>query len=165
MFGVSEAIKSTIIELPYSNQEFSMVLILPEPQLGIDSLVKQIKVEHLEEIFMNLYDDEVEVQIPKFKFEQDYDLAGPLYSMGMKRIFDPRFSDFSGFLEPQNSTSGNSTDDEINDVNNSANDDYFNNKINRKVIINSVVHKAFISVDEEGTEAAAATSLLIARSG
>lgn len=163
MFGVSESIKSTIIELPYANQEFSMILILPEPQMGIDSLIKQIKVEHLEEILTNLYDDEVEVQIPKFKFEQEFELAGPLYSMGMRNIFDPRFSDFSGFIE-ETSPSTNSTDNEINDVNN-TNDDFFNNKINKKVIINSVVHKSFISIDEEGTEAAAATSLLIARSG
>lgn len=159
MYGISESIKSTILELPYSNQEFSMVLILPDLQMGIDSLIKQIKVEHLDEIFMNLYDDEVEVQIPKFKFDQEFDLAGPLYSMGMKRIFDPRFSDFSGFLEPDNN---NSTENEIS-VNPS--DDYFINKSNKKVIINSVVHKSFIAVDEEGTEAAAATATLIARSG
>lgn len=168
MYGVSESIKSTIIELPYSNQEFSMVLILPVPQMGIDSLVKQLKVEHLEEILSNLYDEEVEVQIPKFKFEQEFELAGPLYSMGMKRIFDPRFSDFSGFLEtpPPSNRSGlhaNSTavDDELNTVT-TADDQY---KLNKKVIINSVVHKAFISIDEEGTEAAAATAMLIARSG
>ena len=162
MYGVSESIKSTIIELPYANQEFSMVLILPVPQMGIDSLVKQLKVEHLEEILANLYDEEVEVQIPRFKFEQEFELAGPLYSMGMKRIFDPRFSDFSGFLEPPaNRSASNSTADELNDVN----DDLFNNKLNKKVIINSVVHKAFISIDEEGTEAAAATATLIARSG
>lgn len=144
-----------------------MVLMLPEPQMGIDSLVKQLKVEHLEEILMNLYDEEVEVQIPRFKFEQEFELAGPLYSMGMKRIFDPRFSDFSGFLEPPSNRSGlhsNATaDEELNDV--TTHDDLFNNKLNRKVIINSVVHKAFISIDEEGTEAAAATALLIARSG
>lgn len=185
MYGVSETIKSTMIELPYSNQEFSMVIILPEPQMGIDSLVKQLKVEHLEEILGSLFDEEVEVQIPRFKFEQEFELAGPLYSMGMKRIFDPRFSDFSGFLEPpappanrsalhsnglhsnglhSNGLHSNSTaDEELNDV--STGDDLFNNKMNKKVIINSVVHKAFISIDEEGTEAAAATAMLIARSG
>lgn len=141
--------------------------MLPVPQMGIDSLVKQLSVEHLDEILSNLYDEEVEVQIPRFKFEQEFELAGPLYSMGMKRIFDPRFSDFSGFLEPPaTNRSGlhNSTaDDELNDV--ATPDDLYNNKLNKKVIINSVVHKAFISIDEEGTEAAAATAMLIARSG
>ena len=161
MYGISETIKSTILELPYSNQEFSMIIILPDLSMGIDSLIKQIKVEHLEEILMNLYDDEIEVQIPKFKFEQEFELAGPLYSMGMKKIFDPRFSDFSGFLEQTNLTVSNSTEDDLNDV---TNDDYFN-RSNKKVIINSIIHKAFISCDEEGTEAAAATAVLIARSG
>lgn len=86
MYGVSETIKSTILELPYANQEFSMILILPEPQLGIDSLVKQIKVEHLEEIFMNLYDDEVEVQIPKFKFEQEFGKSIDGFSIIIEKI-------------------------------------------------------------------------------
>ena len=146
MHGVSETLKATILELPYANQDFSMMVILPEPSRGVDALIKILNPANLEEAISNMYDDEVNVYLPKFKSEQDLDLAGPLYSMGVKKLFDPRYSDLSGFFAPTTNQSDTSLQ-------------------TKGIVVNSVVHKAFISVNEEGTEAAASTAILLSRSG
>ncbi|RWS14580.1 serpin SMSB4 variant-like protein [Dinothrombium tinctorium] len=146
MFGVSENLRSTILDIPYANQDFSMLIILPETSKGVDSLVRNLSPQDLDTVINNLYDDEVYLALPRFKFEQEFELAGPLYSMGIKKLFDPRFSDLSGFFASVKKS---------NDSNFPA----------IGITVNSIVHKSFISVNEEGTEAAAATALLIARSG
>jgi serine protease inhibitor len=147
MTGVSDTLRCRMLELPYADRSLSMLVLLPDPQAGVDQLLKRLRPDSLRQLLGALYEDEVVVRMPKFKFEQEFELAGPLYSMGVRRVFDPRHSDFSGFLEPPSDTSSNSTSDQL------------------PVIVNSVVHKALIAVDEEGTEAAAATATLIARSG
>lgn len=144
MVGVSESLRCRILELPYSDRTLSMLILLPDPQAGVDQLLKRLRSDSLRSIVAQMYEDEVVVRLPKFKFEQEFELAGPLYSMGVRRVFDPRHSDFSGFI------------DTTSDLNNTQ---------SLPVIVNSVVHKALIAVDEEGTEAAAATATLIARSG
>jgi len=116
-------------------------VILPEAKKGLDSLIRGIKPADLYELVGNMFADEVKVSLPAFKMEQHFELAGPLYSMGIRQLFDPRYSDLSGFFE--NATSIGQ----------------------QKVTVNSVVHKAYITVNEEGTEAAAATALIFGRSG
>ncbi|XP_027766959.1 serpin B6-like, partial [Empidonax traillii] len=74
---------------------------------------------------------EVRVSLPRFKLEEDYDLKPILSSMGMPDAFDLGKADFSGI------SSGN------------------------ELVLSEVVHKSFVEVNEEGTEAAAATAGLV----
>jgi serpin B len=74
----------------------------------------------------------VELSMPKFKFESEYGLKDLLTGMGMTNAFDPDTADFSG----------------IDDL--------------HPLYIDNALHKAFIAVDEKGTEAAAATVILMA---
>ena len=69
--------------------------------------------------------------MPKFSFDSSFSLKSALSALGMPIAFDPNKADFSGIT-------GN-TDLHISDV----------------------VHKAFVAVDEEGTEAAAATGVMV----
>jgi len=118
-----------------------MMIILPEIHRGVDALVRGLQPEDIYNIINNgLYYDDVEVWLPKFKMEQEFDLAGPLFSMGVKKLFDPRFADLSAFF---------------------TNDTKFDNG----VTVNNIVHKTAIEVNEEGTEAAAATAIVMSRSG
>lgn len=71
---------------------------------------------------------EMELHLPKFKLEDDYDLKSVLSDMGMPDAFDQSKTDFSGM-------SGNN-----------------------ELVLSKVVHKSFVEVNEEGTEAAAATA-------
>ena len=79
--------------------------------------------------------NEIEVHLPKFELTQQFDLKHILPKMGAKDMFIPQIADFSGI----------STDEPL--------------------FVSSVVHKAFVKVYEEGTEAAAATAVVIAGSG
>lgn len=74
---------------------------------------------------------EVRVSLPRFKLEEDYDLKPVLSSMGMPHAFDLGKADFSGM------SSGN------------------------ELVLSEVVHKSFVEVNEEGTEAAAATAAVM----
>lgn len=74
---------------------------------------------------------EVELAVPQFKLEETYDLKKLLVSMGMVDAFDQARSDFSG-MSPCND-----------------------------LVLSEVLHKAFVEVNEEGTEAAAATAAIM----
>lgn len=77
---------------------------------------------------------EVELYLPKLKMEENYDLTSTLSNMGIQNAFVPVLADFTRM---------------------SAKKDLF---------ISKVIHKAFVEVSEEGTEAAAATGVLVMRS-
>lgn len=149
MFANSEELSVSIIDLPYITSAYSMLIILPDETRSIDNLVSTIKAEDIYHLVTSMYSDEIEVTMPKFQLQQEFDLAGPLYSLGLKSLFDPRMADLSGFLDDkQFSHSSNSSSPSVD-----------------MMAVNNVVHKATIAVDEEGSEAAAATAFVLSRSG
>lgn len=85
----------------------------------------------LQDIVGNLQHQEVALSMPKFEFESSFDLKNTLSDMGMPAAFSPLESNLSGM---------NGTGD---------------------LYITDVVHKAFVAVDEAGTEAAAATAVIV----
>jgi serpin B len=82
-----------------------------------------------------LEERKVALLLPKFSFEQEFSLAETLQKMGMPAAFEPGRADFSGM------------DGE------------------GMLAISDVFHKAFVTVDEKGTEAAAATAVIVFRGG
>ncbi len=87
--------------------------------------------QKLEEIFQRLSPTGVALGLPKFSYSSEFGLADTLKSMGLVDAFDPQAADFSGM-------------DGLRDL-----------------YIGSVIHKAFVAVDEKGTEAAAATAVIM----
>uniref|UniRef100_A0A8C6T1D7 Serpin B6 n=1 Tax=Neogobius melanostomus TaxID=47308 RepID=A0A8C6T1D7_9GOBI len=126
-----------ILELPYKGKDLSMIILLPndieDDTTGLEKLEKELTYEKFKEWTRKdtMRRVEVKVSLPRFKMEESYDLKKVLTSMGMVDAFDVSKSDFSGMSE--------------------AND----------LAISAVVHKAFVEVNEEGTEAAAATGITI----
>uniref|UniRef100_A0A668AQC9 Leukocyte elastase inhibitor n=1 Tax=Myripristis murdjan TaxID=586833 RepID=A0A668AQC9_9TELE len=126
-----------ILELPYKGKDLSMLIFLPKEMeddtTGLEKLEKELTYEKFVEWTQPHMMDTVEVQVglPRFKMEESYDLKDILTRMGMVDAFDVRMSDFSG-MSP-------------------AND----------LVLSQVVHKAFVEVNEEGTEAAAATGVIM----
>ncbi|KAH9522930.1 hypothetical protein DERF_006484 [Dermatophagoides farinae] len=143
MFGLSESLGVTAVEIPYSNPDYSMLIMLPDQSRSLDTLIRDLSLPKLQELFDQMYDDEVMLMIPRFHAEQEFELAGALFSLGIKKLFDPRYANLAMiFAGKSNQTSSSN-----------------------KIALDSVVHKSFIAVNEEGTEAAAATAMIFARSG
>ncbi|XP_071767969.2 leukocyte elastase inhibitor [Centroberyx gerrardi] len=128
-----------ILELPYMEEELSMFVLLPEESAdGSDPLLKlekELTQEKLDEWTNRDNMDihsEILVHLPKFKLEEQYELNEPLGKLGMTDVFCGAKADLSGM----NGEGG--------------------------LFLSTVAHKAFVEVNEEGTEAAAATAGLIA---
>ncbi|XP_013788122.1 leukocyte elastase inhibitor-like [Limulus polyphemus] len=136
LYGVNEVLECQVLELPFSGDDFSMVILLPKNRyFGVDSLSRLITPDQVSNIFFSVYPTDVWVSLPKFRSESNFDLTFVLQKMGLRDIFSPRYANLSGFTEKQ-----------------------------EVITVDAVHHKAFIEVNEEGAEAAAATGILAARS-
>ena len=126
-----------LAELPYKGDDLSMVVILPQDDLA--ELENRLGSDSLRAWIGQLQHRPVHVYLPKFKLETDYQLKDTLRAMGLSRAFvDPTRPDgaqFDGMCA--------SRDPE------------------HKLSIGNVVHKAFVDVNEKGTEAAAATAVIM----
>lgn len=121
-----------VVELPYRGGDLAMVVIAPNRADGLDALERRLDGEKLNRWVGQLHQRKVNVFLPKFKAETSYDLVGTLTAMGMGSAFGAQ-ADFSGMT-----ASGS-----------------------RELYISGVFHKAFVDVNEEGTEAAAATAVVM----
>ena len=128
LFNVGDGIEGG--ELPYGNQAFTMVLVMPPRGGSVDDLVASLDADAWQSWMERIDYRKGPVALPKWEMEYEARLDTALIDMGMGVAFDPARADFSR-LTPDP----------------------------RGVFISSVAHKTFLKVDEEGTEAAAATSV------
>ncbi|XP_066527945.1 leukocyte elastase inhibitor-like [Hoplias malabaricus] len=122
-----------ILEMPYAGKELSMIIMLPneieDNSTGLEKLEQNLTYKNFVEWTRPERMDNVmvEVFVPRFKLEETYDMKELLVSMGMVDAFDDTKCDFS-HMSPSND-----------------------------LVLSKVIHKSFVEVNEEGTEAAAAT--------
>lgn len=122
-----------ILELPYGNGDLSMLLILPDRKDGLANLEETLTAENLRMWVQRLRKTKVKVLLPRFKMTSTFSLKHALISMGMADAFDMDKADFSGMDGHE-----------------------------QWLYIDAALHKAFVKVNEEGTEAAAATAVIMA---
>jgi serpin B len=130
-FGYAEFPDLQVLELPYAGDEISMVVLLPRVVDGLGKLEALLTMENLASWTAGLPTQKVRVFLPKFTATSEFSLADTLAAMGMPDAFDINRADFSGMDGK------------------------------RDLSISKVIHKAFVKVDEEGTEAAAATAVTV----
>ncbi len=128
-----------VLELPYEGDEVSMFIFLPE--LGeMAELEDNMTIGQLDAWMASRSTTQGSIKIalalPKFKVETTYTMSNILQDMGMPYAFSSKNADFSGMAETYP----------------------------EKLYITQVIHKAFVEVDEQGTEAAAATAVIIGAS-
>ena len=128
------------VELPYRGGKLAMVLIAPNSAAGLSAVEKQLSSRALDGWVKNMRKRKVHVFMPRFRSETSYKLNETLKAMGMPSAFkDPRFKGGAKFGGMTTST------DPM-----------------EQLYIAWVQHKAFVDVNEEGTEAAAATGVAMA---
>ncbi len=131
--GYLELDGSQILRLPYVSDGISLVVILPRKADGLKDLEDRLTGETLTNWLSSLGPGQkkVEVWLPRFRLEHRFPLKRTLSSMGVKDAFDPGKADFSAMSGARPG-----------------------------LFISEGFHKAFVEVNEEGTEAAAATGLV-----
>lgn len=130
----AEIPEGQIIELPFEDHELSMIFMLPK---DIDAASQDLNAETWQSWMKHLSASQrVELIIPRFRLEQSLDkLPENFRAMGMRDAFNAGRADFTGILAPGKDN----------------------------LYISEIVHKAFLEVLEEGTEAAAATQVGFAK--
>ena len=125
------------VDLPYAGKAVSMTILLPD-QGRFQEFEESMDQETAARIIREMEFQQLRLKLPKFRFESKFMLSETLRSMGMTEPFDPGFADFSG-MDGRSCKAG---DQEC-------------------LFIGEAIHKAHVSVDEEGTEAAAATAVIM----
>jgi serpin B len=122
------------LELPYESDELSMIVFLPNDVSGLSALEQSLTASNTQLWLRELAPiPKVILSMPKFKMTQQFGLNGALSAMGMPQVFEKDSANFSGMDGK------------------------------RDFVMSAVIHKAYIDVSEEGTEAAAATAAVISR--
>ncbi|VDN08202.1 unnamed protein product, partial [Thelazia callipaeda] len=114
-----------LLRLPYIGNEVEMIAILPRNRFNLPNVLRNLTGQSLLYYIYNAREHEVELHLPKFKLNGDYNLKDILEKLNITKIFhaDANFSELTF----------------------------------RQIFVNNIVHKSFIEVNEEGTEAAAST--------
>ncbi len=119
------------IELPYVDGSLAMLVVIPDAG-RFDAVQSGLSAGLLDEVLKGLGDSEVQLALPRFEFRTQAGLKDALTELGMPVAFEGGKADFSR-MSPEG----------------------------KSLYIQDVIHEAFISVDEEGTEAAAATAVVV----
>lgn len=123
------------VELPYEGLEISMIILFPDAGT-FREFEKSLDADEITGILEDFERENVEFTMPQFEFELGIELGDTLNAMGMQDAFDGAASDFSG-VDGRSCIAGDAP----------------------CLFISDVFHTAFVAVDEEGTEAAAATTV------
>lgn len=128
MYNYGENKDLQILEMPYVGGDISMLVLLPKN--NILDIEKILTTENINSWKKGMVEQKVELSLPKFKFEAEYQMGKDLSEMGMPTAFNESKADFSGMTTADS------------------------------LYISQVIHKSFIEVAEYGTEAAAATTII-----
>ena len=130
-FKYYEDDKYKVLELPYAVPEVAMMIYLPRYVSDFVNLQKDLDVKFISRYASRMRKRKVIVQIPKFKMTSELNLKDFMKALGVSDLFDASAADLSGITGFKG------------------------------LHVQTAVHKAFVDVSEEGTEAAAATAVVV----
>ncbi|XP_070796856.1 leukocyte elastase inhibitor-like [Pituophis catenifer annectens] len=131
--GHTDGKSAQILCLPYVDELLSMIIILPNDISHLEQVEAALTCKNLASWLSpgNLRERPVEIYIPRFKLEACYDLNVTLQGLGLIDVFSKAKADLLG-MSPS-----------------------------RQLFLSTVVHKAYVDINEVGTEAAAATGVAV----
>jgi serpin B len=119
-----------LLEMAYKDSELSMVVLLPAQVDGLAQLEKKLNAQTLAKWLEKAHPTKVVVTLPKFTMRSRLPLAEKLQAMGMTAAFREQEADFTGMTLDK-----------------------------PPLFVSTVIHEAWVDVNEKGTEAAAATAV------
>ena len=119
------------ISLAYGDGQMSLYIFLPVPETDLNTFFQHLNAEAWEQWMSQFRERRVSLTMPKFKLEYERTLNAPLKALDMGVAFNPKLADFSRMAPVET--------------------------LDENLYIREVLHKTAIEVNEEGTEAAAAT--------
>ncbi len=137
----TETADADVVELPYRGDATAMLLVIPKEVDGLASVERSLDGPLLQSITSGLEEERLTLRLPRFEVApaSALPLGRLLQALGMQSAFDPELADFTGIANPPSRAD--------------------------RLYVGEVFHKAFVKVDEKGTEAAAATAVMIPRGG
>lgn len=118
------------VNLPYADGRLSMFVFLPKEDSSLASFESNLNQSSWDQWVARFRKRDGQLGLPRFKVEDSMQLKNPLSEIGLEVAFDKSKADFSGMAETE-----------------------------QKIYISKVIHKTFMEVNEEGTEAAAVTAV------
>ena len=118
------------ISLPYGNRRWNLRIFLPSAGRTLPQFLKSLTAANWDTWMRSFHKRDGDISLPRFRIEYEKELNNALKALGMEVAFDRSRADFSAMLQTS-----------------------------ERAYIKQVKHKTFVEVNEEGTEAAAATSV------
>ena len=112
----------------------NMGIVLPD-EGQFEAVQSALDQQQFDAIRQSLAFQTVQLAMPRFEFETSLDLSASLEALGMVDVFDPDLADLTGMFDPAS--------------------------VDQNLFVSAALHKAYIGVDEAGTEAAAATAIIV----
>jgi serpin B len=122
------------VAMPYKGDDLAMIVVLPREPGGLPAVEKQLTAENLARWIAKMTQEEVQLSLPRFRSSHRFEPDHELRVLGMIDAYDPAKADFSGMVDTA---------------------------ARERLSVSKVVHQSFVDVNEEGTEAAAATAVVL----
>ena len=132
MHAKCEQLACQVMKLKYKQSDLAMMIFLPDEVDGLPELVKKLNAAQLNKGSTMLSNTKLQVSIAKFTADSKFRLNHVLGKLGVSSVFSSQDADLSGVTG------------------------------NKDLYITEAIHQAFVDVNEQGTEAAAATAVLFA---
>jgi len=120
-----------MLKLDYTEDRFSMFIVLPDEKDGLPEVARSFRDFDFKDHEGEQYSKHAKIFIPRFEFKANYEMKKALSEAGMSDVFDDKVADLSGITGQKG-----------------------------QLYVSEIYHQAFISVNEKGTEAAAATAIV-----
>lgn len=135
--GDNLELECKVLRLPFVGEKLEMVFLLPNDVTGLSRLERHLTLFSFKNAITGLRNRDTMIQIPKFAIESEYDLIPILTRLGITEIFDSSMADFTSMVSRQLNSQG--------------------------VFVSDARHKTYVEVNEEGSEAAASTTIVVSR--
>ena len=136
-FAYGEVDGMKVLHMPYQGDDLAMTVLLPDAVDGLSAVEEKLSADALQRWIGSTGGQRVRLWLPRFKIapEAPIALGKMLRDQGMPLPFDRTNADLGGIADLE--------------------------RLNENLVISEVFHKAFVEVDEKGTEAAAATGVIV----